>query len=402
MRRRLTCLVIGTLLLGACTGTPEGPAAGTTTSPEPGTSASASPPTPPPVPTLEITVVADGLDHPWDVAQAPDGTLLVDERPGGLTAVLPGGEVVPVEADFGDLYARGETGLMGLVLDPGFERNRRFYTCQGVQGPDPSIAVIAWTIARNWRSATRVADPLLGGLPANERSGRHGGCRMRFGPDGALLIGTGDSLVGTNPQDLGSLGGKVLRIDAATGRPFPGNPFADRPEPAAAYIWTYGHRNVQGVAIRPGTGQVFAAEQGTQRDDEVTLLRPGANGGYNPAADGGYLESAPMTDPSLPGVVSPTWASGAPTIASCGATFLDGEQWGAYEGLLLLGVLKGRGVLALRIAPDGTLLEQFRLPEFEGRYGRIRTVQQGDDGNLYVTTDNGGNADQLLRVTPRV
>src|SRR3954449_1495105 len=142
------------------------------------TSGSAAGPTSPPAgaPALDVAVVADGLDHPWDVAQAPDGTLLFDERAGGLTAVLADGTVQPVDADFGDLFARGETGLMGLVLDPAFAQNRHFYTCQGRQGGEtPDIAVIAWTVDPQWLSATRVADPLLGGIPVNAQIGRHGG-----------------------------------------------------------------------------------------------------------------------------------------------------------------------------------------------------------------------------------
>jgi glucose/arabinose dehydrogenase len=351
------------------------------------------------VPALTVEVLADGLDHPWDVAQAPDGTLLLDERGGGLTAVLPDGTVQEVAAGFDDLFATGETGLMGLTLDPGFAQNRRFYTCQGRQdGGDRSIAVVAWTVDAGWRTATRVADPLLGGIPVNERTGRHGGCRLRFDPTGALLVSTGDNAVGTNPQDLGTLAGKVLRIDAATGAPAPDNPFAGQGG-AAAFAWTYGHRNVQGLAVRPGSGQVYAAEQGTGRDDEVTLLRAGGNGGYDPAGGGRYDESVPMTDPELPDALPATWASGDPTIAVSGATFLAGAAWGAYDGLLLLGVQKDEGVLALRVDADGALLEQFRLPELEGTHGRIRTVQLGTDGTLYVTTDNGGD-DVLLRVTP--
>ncbi|MBB3084957.1 PQQ-dependent sugar dehydrogenase [Geodermatophilus sabuli] len=400
MRARLTCLIAAVALLGACSGDGEVSPPGATRTPSSGIVAPTTTTAPPAVaPALDVAVLADDLDHPWDVAQAPDGTLLVDERGGGLTAVLPDGTVQDVAADFGDLFATGETGLMGLVLDPAFQQNRRFYTCQGRQdGGGRSIAVVAWTVDPAWRTATRVADPLLGGIPVNERSGRHGGCRLRFDPTGAMLVGTGDNAVSENPQDLGTLAGKVLRIDAATGAPAAGNPFADR-SGVAAYLWTYGHRNVQGLAVRPGGGEVFAAEQGTAVDDEVTLLESGGNGGYRPGP--GYDERVPMTDPALPDVLPATWASGDPTIATCGVTFLEGSQWQAYEGLLLIGVLKDRGVLALRVADDGALLEQFRLPELEGRYGRIRTVQQGVDGALYVTTDNGDDADQLLRVTPR-
>jgi glucose/arabinose dehydrogenase len=353
---------------------------------------------------LRAEVVADGLDHPWDVAQAPDGTLLFDERPGRLHVRLTDGTVRAVAADLGDTYTNNETGLMGLVLDPGFAASRRFYTCAGERsgGADggPAIAVVAWTMAPDWSSATRVADPLLGGIPVNTSSGRHSGCRLRFAADGALLVGTGDNQRGPNPQDRGTLAGKVLRVDAATGRPAAGNPYAGAAG-AEAYLYTYGQRNVQGLAVRPGSGQVFSVEQGTSRDDEVTLLRPGGNGGYDPRGSGGrYDESVPMTDPALPDVMPATWASGAPTIATSGGTFLSGPQWGVYDGLMLVGVLKDRGVLALRLDDAGRLLEQFRLPELEGRFGRIRTVQQGTDGALYVTTDNGGGRDVVLRVTP--
>jgi glucose/arabinose dehydrogenase len=350
---------------------------------------------------LQVEVVAEGLDHAWDVAQASDGTLLVDERPGGLTAVLPDGTVQEVRADFADLYAQGETGLMGLALDPDFDSSRRFYTCQGRQESDgSSIAVVAWTMAADWSAAERVADPLVGGIPVNQTSGRHGGCRLRFDPEGFLLIGTGDNAHGSNPQDLGSLAGKTLRVDAATGRPAPGNPFADRADPVSAYIWTYGHRNVQGLAVRPGTDQVFSAEHGPDRDDEINLLRPGANYGWDPDGDGGsYDESVPMTDPEIDGAVPAVWSSGNPTLATSGATFVDGEQWGDLDGVLLVGLLKDTGVLALRLDDDGALVDQFQLAELDDSYGRIRSVQMGTDGDVYATTDNGGD-DMLLRITP--
>ncbi|MCZ2827952.1 PQQ-dependent sugar dehydrogenase [Modestobacter sp. VKM Ac-2986] len=355
------------------------------------------------VPALQVDVLAEDLDHPWDVARTPDGTLLLDERGGGFTAVRPDGTVQELDADFDDLFADGETGLMGLTLDPAFADNRRFYTCQGVQEDDGAeVQVIAWTVDEGWTAATRVADPLLGGIPVNESSGRHGGCRPRFDTEGQMLVGTGDNAVGSNPQDLGTLAGKVLRIDPATGGPSVGNPFLDSPDPLTRLIWTYGHRNVQGIAVQPGTGAVFSVEQGSDRDDEVNRSVPGGNYGWAPEGEGGdYDESVPMTDLALPGAIAAVWSSGDPTIAASGGGFLSGPQWGGYDGVLLLGVQKDTGVLALRLGDDGALVEQFRVPELEDSYGRVRSPVQGDDGALYVTTDNGDGEDQLLRVTPR-
>jgi aldose sugar dehydrogenase len=379
------------LLLPACAGGDGFAAPRGGTSPAPTTA-------PDEAPRLEVSVLAEGFDHPWDVVQAPDGTLLVDERGGGLTAVRVGGGRQEVSADFGDLFATGETGLMGLALSPAFADDRRFFTCQGVDGERREIQVVEWTMAPDWTAAEREG-PLVAGIPVNGDTGRHGGCRLVFGPDGALYVGTGDNAVGENPQERGSLAGKVLRVDPATGKGLPDNPFADAGDGAAQRLWTLGHRNVQGLAVRPGDEQVYAVEHGPDRDDEVNLLQPGANYGWDPAG-GGYDESVPMTDPRLRGAVAAVWTSGTPTIAPSGATFVEGQEWGLYDGLLLVGVLKDTGVLALRLADDGTVVEQFRLPELEDRYGRIRAVRQGGDGALYVTTDNGGGGDVLLRVLP--
>jgi glucose/arabinose dehydrogenase len=335
-----------------------------------------------------VDVVAAGLTNPWDVAFTPDGTMLVTERPGRLSARLPDGTFRTLAADFSDLLVSGETGLMGLEVDPGFATNRRIYTCQGRVGP--SVQVVAWTVDPAYTSAVRVANPLVGGLPSS--GGRHGGCRPRFGPDGALWIGTGDAAVGTNSQDVTSLGGKVLRVDPNTGQGVAGNPFvAGGGDPR---IYSYGHRNVQGLALRPGTAEMWAVEQGTDRDDEINLLQAGGNYGYNPVP--GYNEAVPMT---FAGGVAAQWSSGSPTLALSGGTFLSGAAWGAWDGALATGALKNQTLRVFVLAGD-TVVDVQAPAELAGIYGRLRTPRLGPDGNLYVTTDNGG-ADAILRVTPR-
>ncbi len=353
-------------------------------------------------PTFTVTTVASGLTIPWDVAQTPDGTLLFDQRSGGLSVRRTNGTVASLRADFSDLYANGETGLMGLVLDPGFANNRRFYTCQGHQaGTDREIQVIAWTVNSGYTAATRVADPLLGHLPVNTSGGRHGGCRLRFDTTGALMISTGDTATGTVPQDLTSLGGKILRIDSMTGAPAAGNPRLNAANPNTRLIWNYGHRNPQGLALRPN-GQMYNVEHGSSRDDEVNLVLRNRNYGWDPDGAGGtYDESVPMTDlQKFPTAKPASWTSGPTTDATSGATFLVGPQWKSWNGSLVVAQLQGESLLRLTFDRRGRLTSEELIPAFTSTYGRLRTAQLGTDGSLYLTTSNGGGTDVILKVTP--
>lgn len=345
-----------------------------------------------PFPALAVTTELGGLDHPWDVVAAPDGTLLTGERAGRFVVKRPDGAVRAVRADLSDLFVGSETGLMGIALATDFDASRRLYTCQGsTAGGVPDIRVLSWTVDAQWSELTRTGT-LLTSLPVS--NGRHGGCRILPRPDGTLLIGTGDSARPTVSQDLGSLGGKVLRIDAASGAPAAGNPFPN------SAVYTLGHRNVQGLTVRPGTDEIYAVEQGTFRDDEVNRLIPGGNYGWKPdRIPGRYDESVPMTDPDrVPGAIEAVWSSGPSTIATASGSFVSGSAWGNWDGAMAIGVQKGREVLFLRLAPDGgRVIDQAVPPELDGVYGRIRTVVAQLDGSLLVTTDNGGD-DKVLRV----
>ncbi|MGH9156111.1 MAG: PQQ-dependent sugar dehydrogenase [Acidimicrobiales bacterium] len=344
----------------------------------------------PPVPRdpqLAVSTVVSGLEIPWDLAFTPDATMLFTERPGRLSALVNG--QVRRLATVGDVFAVGESGLMGLAVDPDFTANRRIYTCQAwTDGSARDVRVVAWRVDAGYTAATRVADPLVRGLPVT--SGRHAGCRLRLGTDGALFIGTGDAATGTNPQNLSSLGGKVLRVDRMTGAPAPGNPFPGSP------VFTFGHRNVQGLALRPGSDQMFSVEHGPDRDDEVNLLRAGGNAGWDPVP--GYNESRPMTDlAKFPNAMRPVWVSGNPTIAPSGATFLKGANWGALDGALVLACLAGTQLRALFLDPGGALVSERLLLDVPDR---LRSAVLGPDGNLWITTSNGSGADKIQRVTP--
>lgn len=359
------------------------------------------------VPDLRVEVLAEGLSNPWDLGFLPDGRVLFTERDGAISLLSsdrPGAAATPVAADLSDVLVNGEGGLMGLVVHPDFDRTRRFTTCQTnqVNGAATDIRLITWELSADGRSASRVANPLLGGLPINP-SGRHSGCRPTLAPDGTLFVGTGDTARGSISQDQNSLGGKVLHVDLATGGPPPDNPFVGDPNPARRLLWTYGHRNVQGVAVQPGTGDVFSAEHGPSTDDEVNHLVAGANYGWDPSRGGtvgGYDESVPMTDlDRFPSAVPAIWSSGSPVEAVSGAAFIDGPQWGDLDGALAVGALRGQKLLVMRLGADGAVAETLEPAPLDGAFGRLRAVRLAPDGALLVSTSNGTN-DKILRVTP--
>jgi glucose/arabinose dehydrogenase len=347
------------------------------------------------MPKLKITRVVTNLDHPWDVKSLPGGVLIFTQRDRATLSVLKNGKVRRVEFPSSSVWVSGETGLMGLEVDPDFAENRRIYTCEGgFTGGGHDVHVTAWTLDDKLRNAT-IDKVLVGGFPTS--SGRHGGCRLVVTSDGSLLVGTGDAAQGTNPQDLDSLGGKTLRLDRFTGAPWPANPFATEAG-ARRYVHTYGHRNVQGVAER-ADGTLWSIEQGSTRDDEVNLLKNGGDYGWNPVP--GYNESVPMTDQSLPGKqVKARWRSGSSTLATSGGGFVNGRKWGALNGALAVACLKASRVLFLTFDSRGKL-QRVRAPRALRQYGRIRQVSSAGNGDLLVTTDNGGGNDVILRVRPR-
>ena len=365
------------------------------------------------VPALDVEVVAEGFEHGWDIGFLPDGRALVTERPGRISIVSglrEGAKRTTVNADLDDVFVSGEGGLMGMVVHPDFEASRLFTTCQTHQenGQPEDIRLVTWKLSADGTSAEKVRD-LLTGLPIS--SGRHSGCRPTIASgavtesgEDELFVGTGDVAQGALPQNRTSLGGKVLRLDLETGFPLDDNPFFGSENERERYVYSYGHRNIQGVAVQPGTGAVYTAEHGPSNNDEVNRIRAGANYGWDPSQGGtvgGYDESVPMTDlERFPDAVPAVWQSGASTQAVCSATFLEGEQWGALDGALVVTALKGSKLLLLTLAADGSLAEVSVPEETDGPFGRLRAARLGPDGALYVTTTNGDD-DQLLRITPR-
>ncbi|MGB5365251.1 MAG: PQQ-dependent sugar dehydrogenase, partial [Polyangiales bacterium] len=280
---------------------------------------------------------------------------------------------------------RGEGGMMGLEVDPDFANNGFVYVCTTSNaGGDNDVRLLRLTLRTPDGGAVVGREDIVTGMPYS--TGRHSGCRPRFGPDGWLWVGTGDAAIGTNPQSDDSLGGKVLRVDR-NGAGAPGN--------AGGFRWfSNGHRNIQGMAFR-SDGIGMSAEHGPSIDDEINLLVPG-NFGWDPVP--GYNESVPMTDlEKFPGAVPAVWSSGSPTLALAGATFLEGRAWGNWDGALAVATLRAEHLHIYFVDAEGKVTGDERAIENQGR---LRTPRQGPDGLLYITNDGGSGDGKVLRVTP--
>jgi glucose/arabinose dehydrogenase len=238
---------------------------------------------------------------------------------------------------------------------------------------------------------------IVSGLPHNTF---HDGCRVRFQPGtGALFVSTGDAAVATAPQSATVLGGKILRIDQ-NGAAWPGNLFGAR-------WYTRGHRNPQGIAFRPGSNDPYSIEHGPDVNDEVNKLQNVGNGGWNPNdGAGNYIQTNPMTDPSLDpaNTMTPVWVSGGVTVAPSGGTFLAGAQWKTWNGALVVACLDGspdvgQRLLVMRLNAAGTALVEPAITALN-RSVRLRVAVQGPDGDLYVITDGTGGAGAIWHVHP--
>jgi len=335
------------------------------------------------VPRLVATVIRSGLAIPWDLAFAPDGRMFVTERVGNIliyASAAPGAAQLANVFPVPNINASGEAGLMGIELDPSFAANGLLYVCASVtDGGQWLNQVLRYRMNGN----TPIFDGYVirSGMRANSN---HDGCRIRFGPDGKLWVTMGDAGNLANGQNPNVLNGKVLRVNSDGSIP------ADNPimpgATARTAVYTMGNRNPQGLTFEPGTGRVIEVEHGDESHDEINILRSGANYGY-PVCRG------PCGDPRF---VDPAWTSGNVTLATSGADFARGVQWGAFDGSLFVAQLKESDLRRFTFA--GAVAAQ-RDVFFDGTYGRIRTVRQGPDGSLYLTTSNG-SADRVIRITP--
>ena len=368
-------LTVVVLLVAACSAVPSSSAPPTPVLP----SIPAPAPAPPsdgeaPAVPVTVTVVASGLQAPWAVAFAPDGRTFVTERDSGRVLELVEG--APREVQRLDVDAVGEAGLLGLAVSPGWERDGLLYAYFTSSAGDNRIV--------RFRPG-ETPEPILRDIPA---APIHDGGRLAFGPDGMLYATTGDATLADAAQDVSSLAGKILRI-TPDGEPAPGNPFPGSP------VYSYGHRNVQGLAWT-ADGVLYATEYGPDRDDEINRIEPGGNYGWPLVT--GQSASAGFVDPLL--TVADTdeasW-SGAAILVS-GAI----PQW---EGDLFAAALRGERLYRFALAPDGGITETEEL--LVGELGRLRSVTQAPDGSLWLLTNNtdgrgdpSADDDRIIRLGP--
>jgi glucose/arabinose dehydrogenase len=341
---------------------------------------------------VQLEIVTDGLEHPWGLAFLPDGRALVTERPGRLRVLDRDGKLSVPLAGVPKVDVVGQGGLLDVALDPDFARNQRIYLSfaeprgENLNGTSvyrarltPQGLVDGTVIFRQ--------QPAMGG-------GHHFGSRLVFGRDGHLFVTLGDRNRGRDQvQQLGTHIGKVVRIDRDGTAP------ADNPYRAQAgalpELWSVGHRNIQGAALHPETGELWTNEHGAKGGDELNRTLGGRNFGWPLVTFGTEYSGAKISDRTqAPGLESPVhyWV---PSIATSGLAFYTGDAIPAWNGNVFVGGLKANQLARLELR-DGKVVHEERLFG-DALKKRIRAVVNGPDGALYLLTDESQG--QVLRVT---
>jgi glucose/arabinose dehydrogenase len=345
------------------------------------------------VASVRLNVLTEGLEHPWSIAFLPDGRMLVTERPGRLRIIAKDGTLQPqpVAGLPTTIEERGQGGLLDVQLHPRFAENELVYLAYAERGEGGSSTAVA----RGKLNGARLdnVEVIFRQLPKS-RGGRHFGCRLVFDRSGLLYITLGERGEQERAQNLDDLGGKVVRVHD-DGRVPKDNPFVGKPG-ARPEIFTFGNRNVQGAALHPTTGELWALEHGPQGGDEVNILRAGVNYGWPVITYGvNYGTGTKIGEGTAkPGMAQPLhyWV---PSISPSGMAFYTGDKFPQWRGDLFVGALTDRSLVRLRLNGEKVVQEERML---QGALGRIRDVRQGPDGYLYLLVDAGNG--KLVRLEP--
>jgi glucose/arabinose dehydrogenase len=335
-------------------------------------------------------VVANGLDHPWSLAFLPDGRMLVSERPGRLRLIAGGRLQAQPVSGVPEVVAKGQGGLLDVVLHPNYADTGWIYLSFAA----PSLRGAHTAVARARLDGNRLAD-LQTIFKANNiaSGGVHFGSRLAFGGDGKLYVTVGERGDSDRAQELDTHNGTTVRLNDDGTVP-DDNPFRDTAG-AMPEIYSYGHRNPQGMARHPGTGAVWLHEHGPKGGDEINIVRPGVNYGWPVITYGRSYAGFSIGEGSEKDGLAQPLLHWTPSIAPSGMAFYTGDRFPAWRGNLFVGSLKFRHVV--RVELDGArVVAQERL--LENAFGRVRDVRQGPDGLLYLLTDEDDGA--LIRLEP--
>ena len=331
---------------------------------------------------VQADAILSSLEVPWALAFAPDGRLFVAERVGRVRIVNLSTSTSETALTLDDVFRQGEAGLLGLALAPDFAGTRLVYLYYSAVVGNGAVNRIVRYREAGGRLAERAV--LLDNIPA---ATIHDGGRLRFGPDGLLYATAGDAANSSLAQDPASLAGKFLRIDR--------DGLSPRSNPFGSPVFSWGHRNPQGIDWHPATGEIWATEHGNSGNDEINVIRTGVNYGW-PTIEG--AQTFPNMEPPI--------TSFSPSIAPSGAAFYRGARFPQFVGNLFAATLRGTHLLRLVVDAQGRrVTRQERL--FEGTFGRLRDVVIGPDGYIYICTNNrdgrGSPAaadDRIIRLSP--
>lgn len=333
-----------------------------------------------------LNIIAEGLDYPWSIDFLPDGRRIVSELGGKLRIIGINGGLGPPLAGVPDVYRSSQGGMFDVLLHPRFAENRLVYLSYAAG----DVQSNATTVARAKLSDTALTDvEVVFAVRPSKYAPIHFGGRLAWLNDGTLLLTTGDGFdFREAAQDRNSQLGKILRMNA-DGSPAPDNPFPDTP-----YVWSYGHRNPQGLVVT-SDGTVYAHEHGPKGGDEINLIKRGSNYGW-PVITYGMDYSGALVSPftSYAGMEQPlhTWV---PSIAPCGMMMYAGDLFPQWHGSLFIGALINKEVRRVKLSNGEVTEEEALFAELDAR---IRDVRAAPDGSIYILTD--GEAGKVIQVEP--
>lgn len=341
---------------------------------------------------FRVATLLSGLENPWSMAFLPDGRMLVTERMGRMLLIGQDFRLEPKSVEgLPEIVSQGQGGLFDVVLHPQYAQNGWIYWAFNAPGPG------GWgtALARGKLQGHRMTEvQILFSMQPKTRSSQHFGGRIVFDKAGIIYLTLGDRGDKERAQKLDDHAGSVIRLHD-DGRVPADNPFVNR-SGVLPEKWTLGHRNIQGAALHPKTGELWTHEHGPQGGDEVNVIRSGLNYGWPVITYGvNYgLGTRIGEGQSKPGMVQPLhiWS---PSIAPSGMTFVSGTQFSQWQGDLLVGALRGQMLVRLVLKGEKVVREERLL---QGRVGRIRDVRMGPDGFVYLLTDDAQGA--LLRLEP--